>query len=87
MHFILAVLNDRILFKQQTKKQVIAQMYTAEVPIQGDDAERLLRINIMSLTDEMVRSLDKEIKEAQKDLKFWDKTTPKKQFLSDLEDL
>jgi len=87
MDFILAVLNDRILFKQQTKKQVIAQMYAAEVPIQGDDAERLLRINIMSLTDEMVRSLDKEIKEAQKDLKFWDKTTPKKQFLSDLEDL
>jgi uncharacterized protein (DUF305 family) len=51
----------------------------------NDDAEKLLRINIMSLTDEMVKSLEKEIKEAEKDLKFWLKETPKNQFLTDLE--
>ena len=41
----------------------------------------------MSLTDEMVKELEKEIKAAQKELKYWTKTTPKKQFESDLETL
>jgi hypothetical protein len=60
-------------------------MVDALIPLVNDDAEKLLRINIMSLTDEMVKSLEKEIKEAEKDLKFWLKETPKNQFLTDLE--
>lgn len=85
MQFIQAVLDDKIVFKNKKKKDVIAQMYGADISIEGDDAERLLRINIMSLTDEMVKSLAKEIKDAQKDLKFWLKETPKSQYEKDLE--
>tara|TARA_B110000503_G_scaffold120051_1_gene182381 strand:- start:2095 stop:3441 length:1347 start_codon:yes stop_codon:yes gene_type:complete len=84
MQFIQAVLDDKIVFKNKKKKDVIDQMVGALIPLVNDDAERLLRINIMSLTDEMVKSLDKEIKDAEKDLKFWLKETPKNQFLIDL---
>jgi hypothetical protein len=41
----------------------------------------------MSLTDEMVKQLEKEIKEAQASLNYWLKTTSKKQFFKDLEEL
>jgi DNA topoisomerase-2 len=85
MNFIQAVLDDKIVFKNKKKKDVIDQMVDALIPLVNDDAEKLLRINIMSLTDEMVKSLEKEIKEAEKDLKFWLKETPKNQFLTDLE--
>jgi len=85
MNFIQAVLDDKITFKNKKKKEVIDQMVDAMIPLVNDDAERLLRINIMSLTDEMVKGLAKEIKEAEKDYKFWLKETPKNQFLTDLE--
>ena len=41
----------------------------------------------MSLTDEMVKELSKEIKSAQAERKFWSKETPKNQFTTDLEGL
>ena len=41
----------------------------------------------MSLTDEMVKELAKEIKSAQAELKFWSKETPKSQFETDLQDI
>ena len=87
MNFIQAVLDDQIVFKNKKKKDVIDQMVKALIPLVNDDAEKLLRINIMSLTDEMVKSLEKEIKEAEKDLKFWLKETPKNQFLTDLAEI
>lgn len=87
MNFIQAVLDDQIIFKNKKKNDVIAQMIAAFIPLVNDDAEKLLRINIMSLTDEMVKSLEKEIKEAEKDLKFWLKETPKNQFLTDLAEI
>ena len=51
------------------------------------DVDKLLRVNIMSLTDEMVRELSKEIKSAQAERTFWSKETPKNQFTTDLEGL
>ena len=87
MNFIQAVLDEKIIFKNKKKKDVIDQMVKALIPIINDDAERLLRINIMSLTDEMVNELAKEIKEAEKQLKFWSKTTTKDQFISDLDNI
>ena len=41
----------------------------------------------MSLTDEMVKQLEKDIKESQKNLKYWEKTTSKTQFILDLDEL
>lgn len=84
--FIGAVLEDNIIFKNRKKKDVGNQILdvTDALP---EDVDRLLRINIMSLTDEMVKELEKEIKEAQKELKYWTKETPKTQFEKDLDEL
>ena len=87
MKFIQAVLDDKIVFKNKKKNDVIVQMTGADIAMIHDDADRLLRINIMSLTDEMVKSLAKEIKDAEKEHKFWSKETPNNQFLLDLEDM
>lgn len=84
MEFIQAVLDDRIIFKNRKKADVGTQILGATTALDSD-IDRLLRINIMSLTDEMVKELTKEIKSAQSELKFWNKTTPKDQFESDLE--
>jgi hypothetical protein len=72
------------VFKNRKKKDVSEQILnvTSALP---EDTDRLLRVNIMSLTDEMVKELQKEIKSAQAELKFWTKTTPKAQFISDLD--
>lgn len=87
MQFIQAVLDDKIKFKNQKKTEVTAQIFAVTDTNSTDDADRLLRINIMSLTDEMVKQLEKEIKEAQAGLNYWLKTTSKKQFFKDLEEL
>lgn len=86
MQFIQAVLDDKIVFKNRKKNDVADQILnvTSALP---NDTDRLLRINIMSLTDEMVKELLKEIKATEKELKFWNKTTPRKQFIQDLEEI
>ena len=86
MQFIQAVLDEKIIFKNQ-KKAAVAKQIVENTEAVDSDTDRLLRINIMSLTDEMVRELAKEIKSAQAELKFWSKTTPKDQFITDLEDI
>jgi DNA gyrase/topoisomerase IV subunit A len=84
MEFIQAVLDEKITFKNRKKAEVGKDILSLTSAI-ADDVDRLLRINILSLTDEMVKELSKEIKSAQAELTFWTKTTPKKQFESDLE--
>lgn len=86
MQFIKAVLDDKIKFKNRKKDEVVVQIF-AETEAQGDDADRLLRINIMSLTDEMVKQLQDEIKAAKVELKYWQTTTPTEQFSNDLQEL
>jgi len=85
--FIELVLDNKIEFKNNTKKQVIAQMKENGMVVSEEQGDRLLRLNIMSLTKEMVVELAKQIKEAEKQLRFWQKTSPKKQFISDLEEI
>lgn len=87
MQFIQAVIDEKIKFKNQKKAQVSKQIMSETDADNQDDCDRLLRINIMSLTDEMVKQLQKEIRQAKKDLTFWKKTTTKEQFLGDLNDL
>ena len=62
MQFIQAVLDDKIDFKNKKKKDVIVQMSAANIELIDDDADRLLRINIMSLTDEMVKEIKNQLK-------------------------
>lgn len=84
MEFIQAVIDEKVLFKNKKKDDVGSQIL-ALTSAKSDDVDRLLRINIMSLTDEMVKQLQDEIKEAKKKLEYWNETTTKLQFLGDLD--
>lgn len=86
MEFIQAVLDEKIVFKNQ-KKEAVGKQIVNTTSASNEDVDRLLRINIMSLTVEMVKELEKEIKDAERDLKYWQSTTPKKQFILDLKEL
>lgn len=87
MQFIQSVLDDNIRFKNKKKDEVGVQILANTSAVGNEDVDRLLRLNIMSLTAEMVKQLEGEIKEAQKELDYWTKTTPKKQFIKDLTEL
>lgn len=91
MAFIEAVLNDEITFKNRKKDQVISQiefsMQNRQEPYIATDGDRLLRLNILSLTSEMVVSLARDIDDASRVLTQWESTTPKAQFLSDLKEI
>jgi len=84
MQFIQAVLDNKIEFKNKKKDNVANQikLNTEAIP---EDIDRLLRINILSLTDEMVKELQQEIKECQSRLAYWKSTTPNDQFKKDLD--
>jgi DNA gyrase/topoisomerase IV subunit A len=82
--FIMAVLNDKIVFKNKTKVQVGDQILKVTPAIEPD-INRLLSMNILSLTKEMVTDLNERIKEANVELKFWQTTTSYDQFMTDLE--
>lgn len=86
MEFILAVLDDKIKFKGNKKDQV-AQQILATTSALPEDTDRLLRLNIMTLTQEQVTELQKELKENTKTLKYWKSTTPNQQFVEDLDEL
>lgn len=87
MQFIQKVLDNEIEFKNKKKKEVSEQILGKTDAENTDQIDRLLRINILSLTQEMVKQLEKEIKEANKELKYWETTSQQKQFLLDLEEL
>jgi DNA topoisomerase-2 len=87
MEFIQAVLDNKIEFKNKKKAEVSEQIVKHTSVLSEEDIDRLLRINILSLTDEMVKQLEKEIEQAKKDHRYWSSTTPDKQFLNDLEEL
>tara|TARA_B100001057_G_scaffold101361_1_gene98483 strand:- start:14255 stop:15601 length:1347 start_codon:yes stop_codon:yes gene_type:complete len=86
MQFIQAVLDNKITFKNQ-KKVDVSKMILEHTEATKNDVDRLLRINMLSLTDEMVKELEKEIIEVSKTLEFWKDTTPTEQFTTDLESL
>lgn len=86
IEFIEGVLDEKITFKGQTRKQVGDQVL-AETTALESDIGRLLALNILSLTKEQVDALRKEIREARAALKYWKTTTPKDQYVEDLDKL
>jgi DNA gyrase/topoisomerase IV subunit A len=87
MQFIQAVIDNKIIFKNKKKSEVSAQIYQNTSARDDDDIERLLRINIMSLTDEMVKALKADQDTANSELAFWKTTNPNDQFLIDLNEI
>lgn len=86
MQFIEAVLDDVIKFKYKTKAEVERQILASTEAL-PTDVDRLLKINILSLTHEMVNDLIDQIKKVKKSIKYWKSTTPKQQFIDDLEEI
>jgi DNA gyrase/topoisomerase IV subunit A len=86
MQFIEAVLDDVIRFKNKSRAEVEKQILSC-TDAQADDLDRLLKISIVSLTHDMVKELVKQIKETEKTIKYWMSTTPKQQFIDDLEEI
>lgn len=87
MYFIMAVIDNKIQFKNKTKDLVAKQMMDSVKGIRETDIDSLLRTNIMSLTDEMVRELADEIVKHKGQLDFWKSTTIEDQFIDDLKGL
>ena len=81
--FVKAVLEDKVVFKGKNKNQV-GDMIIANTAALESDVDRLLRLNLMTLTTDMIKELMEKIKEAKEELTFWNNTTPKDQFISDL---
>jgi len=84
MEFILGVLNGKIVFKNNKKDVVIEHIvkHTAALP---KDYTRLFNINLLSLTLEQVDDLKKQVDDCQTKIKYWKSTTPKDQFILDLQ--
>jgi len=83
MEFIQSVIDNNIKFKNQ-KKDAVSKQILVETSALETDCDRLLRINIMNLTDEMVKQLKAELETVKGHLKFWKSTSVKEQFLNDL---
>ena len=86
MQFIKAVLDGTIQFKNKKKDVVSAQILKVTDALELD-VDKLLRINMLSLTDEMVKDLKQQIESSKDRLKFWTSTTPKAQFEGDLAEI
>lgn len=86
MEFITGVLDEQITFKGVKKDEVFAKILQVTSAIQ-EDCDRLLRMNIMTLTDELVQQLKLDSQEASKSLSFWVSTTVKDQYTGDLKEL
>ncbi len=86
IEFIEGVLDEQIKFKNQTRKQVGDTILKVTSAL-DTDISRLLGLNILTLTKEQVVALRKEIADAKKSLSYWKTTTPKDQYVTDLDAL
>jgi DNA gyrase/topoisomerase IV subunit A len=86
MQFIKAILENKIIFKNKSKNEVIDLIKINTSAIE-EDFDKLLRINILQLTSEMVLQLQEEIEKNNKELDYWKKTSPTQEFISDIKQL
>lgn len=84
--FIDQVLNNKIVLKGRTKDEIKVDISKIKYYVEGDE-NRLLAMNILSLTKEMVDTLSSDIIKAKDDVAIWRATNEAKQFISDLEGL
>lgn len=84
--FISAVLDEKIKFKNKKKSEIETDIL-ANTSAKTEDCDRLFRINMLSLTQEMIDDLQNQIKDNDKKVKYWKSTTPKDQFMEDLKSI
>ena len=86
MEFIQANVDGRIVFKDNTKVQVVNQIMQ-ETSALGGDTNRLLALSFLNCTKEEIVNLKKQIADATETLSFWHTTSPQEQFITDLENI
>lgn len=84
--FIMAVLNSQIVFKNKDKAGISAQILK-HTSANKTDIDRLLELNLSTLTAEKIMELENQIAKNLQKIVYWDNTTPNQQFLDDLVDL
>ena len=87
MFFIMAILDEKIIFKNKKRDDVEKQIMAEVKGVQENDPDRLLRMNIMSLTKENVQELADEILKTKETLNEWKTTTVEDQYLKDLKEI
>lgn len=87
MHFIISVLENKIVFKEKKRKEVEDQIMSVVKGVKEEDVDSLLRINILSLTSEQVSALADDILKNKKEIEYWTNTTVEEQFLNDLNEI
>lgn len=83
MKFVKAVLADQIDFRGRKKADVIADV-VGLLGCEEETAERLLKMNLLSFTDELVIKLREEINEKREEIQYWKTTTPTEQYEDDM---
>lgn len=82
MRFIDDVLNGNIIMKNKSKKDLKSQM--TKLKYATDIQDNLVGMPIYSLSTDTLKSLAKEHTDLEKSIKFWQATTPKKEYVKDL---
>ncbi|ADM79967.1 topoisomerase II medium subunit [Aeromonas phage phiAS5] len=84
VEFIKLVLDEKIKFHKQTRKQVIEQIQAFDSL--KDYAEQLVQMNLYHMTEDELTKLEKQVTELTKENDFWKNTSPKKQYQSDIKE-
>lgn len=83
--FINKVIADEINPRGKTRKQTLSEIESW--PELKEFSEKLISMNIYHITSDEVKKLEKDLQMIDKELKYWKKTTPKAEYLRDLEEI
>lgn len=83
--FITAVNSGELQLKRYTKIQAIEVM--KQLGFHEETIPSLLRMPIQSLTTDEIARMEEVCKQAEKELHYWNETTPEKEYLSDINEL
>lgn len=83
--FIELVVSNEIDPRGKTRKQTLTQIETYEYL--KEFSEKLISMNIYHITSDEIKKLEKDLQVIEKELKYWKKTTPKAEYLRDLENI
>jgi len=86
VEFIEAVLANKVRFKGKTARKV-KDMILDVTSATEEDTDRLIRMNIVSLTKEKAQELKDKAKESEELIEYWRKTDPMKQYIEDINSL
>lgn len=83
--FIEKVISDEINPRGKTRKQTLTEIEKFDEL--KEFSEKLIGMNIYHITSDEVAKLKKDLQVIEKELKHWKKTTPKAEYLRDLENI